>query len=47
MKNNNNKRRSKTDFNDPIKKCASLTAKLITAAYKSNVIKFELDEYPL
>ena len=29
-KNNNNKRQSKTSFNNPIKKCANVTAKLIT-----------------
>ena len=33
--------------NDPIKLCAKLTAKLLMAAYKSNRIKFKLDEDPL
>ena len=32
---------------DPIKLCARLTAKLITTAYKSNIIRFKLDEDPL
>ena len=41
------KRQIKIRFDDPIKKCAKLTAKLITAAYKSKVIKFKLDEDPL
>ena len=34
-------------FDDPIKKCANLTANLITSAYKSEVIKFKSDENPL
>ena len=33
--------------NDPIKKCATLTAKLLTAAYKSKIIRFRMDEDPL
>ena len=37
-----NKRRSKTRFSDPIKKCVKITAKLIKSAYKSKVIKFKL-----
>ena len=32
---------------DPIKLCARLTAKLLTTAYKSKIIKFKLDEDPL
>ena len=32
---------------DPIKQCASLTAKLLTTAYKSNIIRFKIDEDPL
>ena len=44
--NNNNKHQSKKRF-DPIKKCANITSKLLTAAYKKKVIKFRLDKYPL
>ena len=33
--------------NDPIKLCASLTAKLLTTAYKSKIIKFKMDDDPL
>ena len=33
--------------NNPIKLCATLTAKLVITSYKSNIIKFKLDEYPL
>ena len=29
---------------DPIKLCAKLTSKLLTTAYKLNILKFELDE---
>ena len=32
---------------DPIRLCATLTAKLLTTAYKSKIIKFKLDEDPL
>ena len=32
---------------DPIKLCARLTARLMTTAYKSKIIKFKLDEDPL
>ena len=39
-----NKSHRKTD---PIKLCARLTAKLLTIAYKSNTIRFKLDEDPL
>ena len=46
-KNDKNKCRSKMCFDDPIKKCTKLTAKLLTAAYKSKVITFKLDEDPL
>ena len=41
------KRQIKIRFDDPIKKCAKLTAKLITAECKLNFIKFKLDEDPL
>ena len=34
-------------LHDPTKECANLTAKLITAAYKSKAITFRLDENPL
>ena len=37
-----NKHQSKTRFDEPIKKCANLTDKLHTAAYKSKVIKLKL-----
>ena len=32
---------------DPIKLCATLTEKLLTTAYKSNIIRFKMDEDPL
>ena len=32
---------------DPIKQCANLTANLLTTAYKSNIIRFKMDEDPL
>ena len=32
---------------DPIKLCANLTAKLLTTAYKSKIIMFNMDEDPL
>ena len=32
---------------DPIKLCTRLTEKLLTIAYKSNIIKFKLDEDPI
>ena len=32
---------------DPIRLCATLTAKLLTTAYKSKIIRFKLDEDPL
>ena len=35
---------SKTCFNDPIKKCTKLKAKLLTATYKSKVVCFKLDK---
>ena len=43
------KRRKKKSHrkNDPIKLCAMLTAKLLTTAYKSKIIKFKLYEDPL
>ena len=42
-----NKFRSKMCFNDPIKKCAKLTTKVLTSEYKSKVIDFKLDKDPL
>ena len=33
--------------NDPINLCAALTAKLMMTAYKSNIIRFKMDEDPL
>ena len=39
----NNKHQKK----DLIKLCATLTAKLLTTAYKSNIIRFKMDEDPL
>ena len=44
LENNKKKLRSKTRFDDPIKNCAKLTDKLLTAAYKSKVIRLKLDE---
>ena len=41
------KLQSKMRFNDSIKNCADLTAKLLTGSYKSKVINFTLDEDPL
>ena len=43
------KRRKKKSHqkNDPIKLCARLTEKLLTTAYKSKIIKFNMDEDPL
>ena len=32
---------------DPIKLCATLTAKLLTTAYKSKITRFKMDEDPL
>ena len=32
---------------DPIRLCATLTAKLLTTAYKSKIIRFKMDEDPL
>ena len=32
---------------DPIRLCATLTEKLLTTAYKSNIIRFKMDEDPL
>ena len=40
---NNKKHRE----NDPIKICATLTAKFLTIAYKSKSIRFKMDENPL
>ena len=42
------KRRKKKSHQkkDPIKLCVNLTAKLLTTAYKSKIIKFKLDEDP-
>ena len=44
LKKDKNKLRSKTCFDDPIKKYADLIAKLLTAACKSKVIRFKLGE---
>ena len=33
--------------NDPIKLCATLTAKFLTTAYKSKIIRFKMDKDPL
>ena len=33
--------------NDPIKKCARITAKLLKAAHNSKIKKFKLDDDPL
>ena len=40
------KRRNKKSHqnNDPIKLCASLTAKILTTSYKSKIIRFKMDE---
>ena len=38
------KHRIKTCFDEPIKKCVKFTAKLPTTVYKSNIIRFILDE---
>ena len=32
---------------DPIKPCATLTARLMTTSYKSKIIRFKMDENPL
>ena len=42
-KKDKNKCWGKTRFDDPIKKCAKLTAKLLIDAYKSKVVRFKLD----
>ena len=47
MKIYNKKCRSKTRFDELIKKRLKLTAELLIAVYKSRVIKFKLDEDPL
>ena len=43
------KRRKNTKHqkNNPIEQCATLTAKLLTTAYKSKIIRFKMDEDPL
>ena len=46
-KKDRNKRRSKTRFDQPINKCANLTYKILTTAYKLKVIRFKLDKDPL
>ena len=38
------KHQSRMRFGDPIKKCAKLTSKLLTATHKSKVVKFKLDK---
>ena len=47
MKNYKKNCQSKNSFNDTIKKCAKLTAKLLTAAQKWNVIMVKWYEDPL
>ena len=40
-----NRRKDKKHLKkDPIRLCATLTAKLLTTAYKSNIIRFKMDE---
>ena len=46
-KNDKNKHQSKNHFNDSIKKCANLKAKVLTATYKSKVVNFKLYKDPL
>ena len=46
-KKHKNKRRSKTCFDDSIKKRATITSNLLIFGYKSKNIKFKLDEGPL
>ena len=46
-KKDKNKRLSTARLYDPIKECVNLTAKLLTATYKSKVIRLKLDEDPL
>ena len=44
QKRRNNKKHLKKD---PIRLCATLTAKLLTTWYKSKIIRFKMDEDPL
>ena len=44
LKRRNNKKNRKRDL---IRLCATLTAKLLTTAYKSKIIRFKMDEDPL
>ena len=46
-KRDKNKLWSKMSFYEPIKNCAKLTAKLLTATYKSKIIRLKLDKEPL
>ena len=46
-KNNKKKRQSKTYSDHLIKKCANITAKLLTFMYISKVIKLKMNEYSL
>ena len=46
-KNDKNKCQSKTHFDKPIKKCANITARILTDSYKSNVIWFKFEKDPL
>ena len=41
------RKKKKHQKNNPIKKCATLTAKLLTTSYKSKIIRFKRDEDPL
>ena len=42
----NKKKKHRKNKQGPIKLCAKVTAKLLTSAYKSKVLKFKLDEDP-
>ena len=46
-KKDKNKRQSETRFDDPIKNCTKLTAKLLADAYTSKFNQFKLDEDPI
>ena len=41
------RKNEKQNKKDPIKLCATLTTKLLTTAYKSNIIRFKMDDDPL
>ena len=44
QKKNINKSPIRTHFVEPINKCANITAKIISAVYKSKLIMFKLDK---